>query len=770
MSERSRQALCASLVALVAFLPFLRGILSGASLYFRDLSLYFFPLRRFALEGLRQGELTLWNPYVHEGVPLSLPALGYPPDFLGILAPGEAFLSLLLALHVPAGALFFFVLARRGLGLGLEAACGGALVYALGGFFLSTVNLYVYVQAAAWAPLVVLCVVRLLRDGGRRALAGTGLAVAVALTTTGVELVAQAIAAGVVLGIGARRPFHAASRFTAAIALGAALAAPVLVLVASQVEGSARGRGFPAEVVLAHSVHPFALVQTLVGSLFGNPANLANDWWGQNFFPRGFPYVLSLYLGAPVLALAVTGAVSRRAPSGRLVALVFLGLVVALGRWGGLASLVEASAWLRVFRFPVKAFFTVHLGVALLAALGLQEFAEGRRRRTLAATATALGALLLAAPLLPHALPGALTSFAAAFFPPGTPPETRAVLLDRVLRDAATGGGMALAAAALALLASRGWLSGSRPAWLVVTLVAADLLRTGAGLNPMVSSGFYAPSAELAERLPLLREGRLYTCPVETSPAFHVGRIARGQDHELWSFGVLLETLSPAFNVPRGVATALSPDLTMLVPTERILTPEQGSCAVLPPLLERLREAAVTTVLSLDPLDHEDLLPLFVLAPARARPVAVHAYALRDPLPRIALTGPGRIGELRAVADRLELVTESEGPTTLVVRDAWAPGWRARVDDAPVELPRGRHRSVGLPAGRRHVVMSYAPPGLGAALAVSALALLAAGWLLRPGRAWRRARANRRPATNRAAAVTRAESDTPSPSQTARGR
>ena len=72
-------------------------------------------------------------------------------------------------------------------------------------------------------------------------------------------------------------------------ALGAALAAPVLVLVAGQLEGSARGQGFPTDVVLAHSVHPFALVQTVVGSLFGNPANLANEWWGQNFFPRGFP-------------------------------------------------------------------------------------------------------------------------------------------------------------------------------------------------------------------------------------------------------------------------------------------------------------------------------------------------------------------------------------------------------------------------------------------------------------------------------------------------
>ncbi len=50
-----------------------------------------------------------------------------------------------------------------------------------------------------------------------------------------------------------------------ALGLGAAIAAPVLLLVAGQVAGSARGHGFPTDVVLAHSVHPFTLLQTLVG-------------------------------------------------------------------------------------------------------------------------------------------------------------------------------------------------------------------------------------------------------------------------------------------------------------------------------------------------------------------------------------------------------------------------------------------------------------------------------------------------------------------------
>jgi hypothetical protein len=138
--ERPRPAVAATLVAAVAFLPFLRGVIEGGSFYFRDLSLYFFPLRRFALAGLAQGELRLWNPLVHAGTPLSLPAVGYPVDLVQLLSTHEAFLTLVLALHVPLGALAMFALAR-GLGMPSVAAAGSGVVYALGGFFLASLNL-----------------------------------------------------------------------------------------------------------------------------------------------------------------------------------------------------------------------------------------------------------------------------------------------------------------------------------------------------------------------------------------------------------------------------------------------------------------------------------------------------------------------------------------------------------------------------------------------------------------------------------------------------
>jgi hypothetical protein len=724
-------ALAAVIVAGAAFLPFLRGALRGQSLFFRDLAVHFLPLRRFALEGLRAGEVRFFNPLVHEGVPLSLPAVGYPLDLVALLRPDEAFLSLVLALHVPLAALAFFVLAR-GLGLGVPAAAGGSLVYALGGFLLSCVNLYVHLQAAAWAPLLVLALVRTAQGGGGLTLAAAAGALAVSLSTTGVEIVGQAVLVGLTLGLRERAALRGSvlARLGLVLALGVAAAAPVLVLVAGQVPGSARAQGFPVDVVLAHSVHPFTLVQSVVAGLYGNTANLANEWWGANFFPLGFPYVLSLYLGLGTLVLAGTGALSGHPLARRLVVLAGLGLVASLGRWAGLEPLVEWVSAARAFRFPVKAFFTVHLTVAVLVALGLDVLGrdEGRRRwpRT-ALAAGGLGALLALAPFLDRLFAAAMTTFARAFLPPGYPAPLRAAVLDRVLADAATGGVIALVLAALGVGVARRVLAPSRAAVLAGALVAADLLRAGAGLNPMVSARFFAPSPELQARLPALRAGRVFTCSLEGAAAYHAARAGRPADHVALSFAASLEALTPAFNVPLGVPTALSPDLTMLVPAARILPPDEASCRDLGAIVPRLRAAGVHTVLSLDPLAHADLEPDGSWAPTRIAPLVLHAYRLRGPLPHVELLNAGGAVSLReAGAGRLLVFVEAERPGTLRVREGWSPGWTAHVggEPAPVAAVDGRHLAVEVPAGPSEVALRFEPRGLRSALVVSAFAVL----------------------------------------------
>lgn len=725
--ERLANWAAPALVALVAFLPFARGLLSGASFYFRDLSRHFFPLRLFVAEGLRQGELRYWNPLVHEGEPLPLPPLSYLPDLAHALYPSEWSFSLLLALHVPLAALFFFALARE-LGLARAAAAGGAAAYALGGFALSAINLYVYAQAMAWAPLVLRGFLRTARGTWRDA-ALAALALGIALTTSGVEVVAQTVLIGLVL-VWPVTPSPRWGRLASVVALGAGLAAYTLLPVSGLVAQSAREGGFPTEVVLSHSVHPLAFVQVFVAGFFGDPAHLAGRFWGQRFFPLGFPYLVSLYLGAAVLTLAALGALEGRVLRRPLVLLAFLAALVCLGHWAGLDAIVEWLEPLRRFRYPSKAFFTVHFAIALLAALGLDSVHRGgepRPRRRLTLLALLAGSLLAAAPLLPDLLPGRTRWFAAGFFPPEMPWGLRLDRLKFMAADAAQGGVVALALAGVAYAAWRRRLSGAAAAAIMAALVTADLLRAGAGLNAMVTPSFYTLSPEMTALAPRFREagGRVFTCDVSQSAAYLAAREAIGERQEAWSFALLRETLTPFFNLSAGVPTALSLDLTMLAPRTRVASPDEAACRDLASLLPRLREAAVTHLLSLDRLESDELRLAAPVSPAAVRPLAVYVYSLRDPRPRVEIAG-GSARLVREGSGSLEVEVEAPAAGTLVLRQTPAPGWRARIDgrDTPLLITEKEHLAVAVGPGRSRLRLEYEPPRLRTGAAVSALSLL----------------------------------------------
>jgi hypothetical protein len=717
-------------VALATSLPFLPGLVSGQAFYFRDLSLYFFPLRRFVAEGLRGGQLRWWNPYVHEGEPLALPALGYPLDLLHVLWPDERFFSLVLALHLPLGALGAFALARA-LGAGRVGAVAAGVAYGQGGFAASSVNLYVYAQAMAWAPFAILGLLGAAERGWTRLALGA-VPVALCFSTTGLELALQAVAAAAVLCPRARRlPVLAA-----AAVLGVMLAAAPLMVVSGTVEGSARARGFATDVVLAHSVHPLTLLQTVVGSLHGDTARLAERWWGQNFFPRGFPYVLSLYLGAAALALAALGATRGGTAGRRLAALAAAAALVCLGRWIGWGALLDQLPALRVVRYPVKAFFSVHLAVALLAGLGLDALRRGSGWRALAAVAGAAGGALLLLPLLPAAAPSLTRWFAGGFFPPDMGWPQRLDRLRFVLADAAAGGAAAMAVALLAVLVLRGRIGRRAAALAVAGILAADLVRAGAGLNPTVPVSALRPSAESEAVAGTVRAtgGRAFTCDVTTSPAYLAARAARGERHAVWSLWTLVDTLTPATNVPRAVPTAYSADLTMLVPEARVPAEGQG-CGALAGLVPRLRAAGVTHVVSLDPLSDAALAPPLVLAPPRLAPLRLHVYALSSALPRVALrAADGRAlppPPVRETPGRVMVEAESPGATRLLLRDAYAAGWEASVNGRPAPIQvEGRYLALELGPGRSEVLLRYRPPRLRRGLGLSAAAalILAVAW------------------------------------------
>jgi uncharacterized membrane protein YfhO len=93
----------------------------------------------------------------------------------------------------------------------------------------------------------------------------------------------------------------------------------------------------------------------------------------------------------------------------------------------------------------------------------------------------------------------------------------------------------------------------------------------------------------------------------------------------------------------------------------------------------------------------------------------------------------------REDATEIDLVVEAERVAVVVLRDAYDPGWSARVDGIETTVLRadGRYRAVVVPAGRSEVLLSYRPAGLTAGLlAALAAAAVVAALALRPP-AWK---------------------------------
>jgi hypothetical protein len=727
MSGTGRRAWWAAVgaVSTVCLLPFLQGLLAGHSFYFRDLARQFLPARLLALEGLRHGQLRFWNPYNHEGIPLPFVPIGYPLEILQLLWPTEAGISFFLALHVPLGACGFLLLARH-LRLPTVAGAGGALVYALGGFALSTLNFYVYALALAWAPFAVWSLLRA-ADGSRRAVPLAAVVLGIAWSTAGVEIVAQAVLVGAVLAW--RADGRRALRLGAAIALSLGLAAPVLLTMSGLTAGTARAGGFISDVVLNQSVHPFTFLQTVVGQLYGELDKGPDRWWGVNFFENGFPYILSLYLGATVLALAGGGLAGPRPGRLRLALLALAAVAICLGRFVGWAAVVDhLPAALRAFRFPTKAFFTVHFAVALLAAWGLEALAAGHRRGRAVVAALALGAggVLMLAPALPLLTPRGTAWFLTHFFPQAFGAASRARTFDGITVDAAIAGGVAVVLGLVTLGARSGAENGRRLALLAAGLASADLLRTGAGLNPMIEPGFFRQSLPVAQALAALRPTRIHTCEPTRTAAYWRGRAARRERHELYTFAVSRDTLAPDYNITARVASALGTDMTSLVPLGRV-PPAWFSCARFDAAAPLLRDAGVTHVVSLDPLSSPLLTETAVATSPATAPDAVHFYALSGALPRLAVEPAGEARLLRDEGDRVEIEADAPSAAVVVLRDGYAPGWTAFVGGrrVPVGEHGGRHRAVAIPAGRSVVEMRYRPPGWRPGLAIAGAALLA---------------------------------------------
>lgn len=740
-----------------------------------DFNSFYYPLARYAADQLQSGHLPLWNSTLHGGAPLAADfqtGLLYPPNLLAywLVRPFDyGSLELLVIAHFWLASLTAALL-WRAVGGGRAGALVAGLTYAYGGFFISHLGHPPMLAVAAWLPLLLTALYRMLRadrwSTQRRWVAVTAMILAVMILAGHPQLLlislmvaacwslvvvavtprsdslarrvwlwmatARGAPGGPVAGVdlsrlSGRRWLTAALLGGTVCTLGVALASPVL-LPALQLGRYSVRANLAYDESTAFSLRPLLLLQMLLPKAFGDgPTSYLNA--------IAFSGEVWAYAGVTTLALAAVGILWRpRWPVVLGLGLALLALLLMLG------PATPLHGWLYRFvpgfgqvRAPGRWSVVVSLGVGWAAAGGVDTLvslthgANGAMRQWLGRAAGWLG-LLIGALLIAH------LSLTGLLLQPKDPSAPLANLLDALGWLIV----LLLLLVVLALTLARQTLPGITTGALLAGLVVLDLFAAHIDFNPTtadLTSGFRHP-----EIVASLRGAAAVRLDSDTGTP------------ELWqpSTAALIgvQDIAGAFN-PLGLADyAAYYDLARRDRTGPLYNFLGVTHLVARP--DKLPRAGALTPLVSAP----SRLVLYQRAGGRPRASIIYRSravesspaalaALRqpgfDPAVEVLVTGaearsltsatePTAATIVESTSDSIEIEANAVSEAYLVLADPYYPGWRAEIDGQPATVVRANYafRAVLVPAGRHQVRLIFDPPlwRLGWLLAWPALILV----------------------------------------------
>ena len=388
-----------------------------------DPDLMYRPIKSELARSLAQGSLPLWSDRLGLGVPLAAEshvAAFYPWNWLlySVLSVSAAY-RLALWLHTVATAAATFAYART---LGLSAWGGSlaAVAFSLCGFQASHSGHEPLYHALPYLPLCLLAADRLAASGRLRWVAILALAWGAQLTVGHFQV--QLWTGGLVLLTGLwrivadDRPKLRAPTLVLALALGACVAAPQIVLTWELTTVTGFARGF--DQLSNYAFPPMHLVQAALPTLFlPNPGLDEVTYWGPLTTSSAES---TFYVGTVPLILACVGLIGGRlrglAPW-RWIAAAGLALATMprwspLGYW--LMTCIPGLGW---FRCPARYTLMTSLGLALLAGGGLDLAISAKRFRLGLALAITVAIISVAGGLSLAAQPRFRATFGEATLP-----------------------------------------------------------------------------------------------------------------------------------------------------------------------------------------------------------------------------------------------------------------------------------------------------------------------------------------------------------------
>lgn len=716
-----------------------------------DIYAYFYPKMLYTLASLRQGgEGLLWNPFQNCGQPffaLSQTGLLYPPYLLFLLLDPEAALRGVLTLHLVAGGVGMYFLARE-LGARPSAAFFGMVGFQMGNTMVRlTVSSPTHCAPYAWLPVVMLAGERLLHAPSlSRALALAG-ALALAILPGMPQTVFFAYQLLALRALWELLPFGRLERdaveskvplrWRPARSLGLILlgvgAAPLLAAI----------QLFPEIEVARESIRSGVLTTREM---------IPQGAWGLSALRS---HLATRSTEQPLMLVPCLAAVAAfLSPRTRRMALFYgaallLSIGLAFGPGSLLFDLYSLLPGVGLFRQPVRFLWIAAFCLPVLMALAAEALASapgaggwGRTVLTAAAMAMVLGAF--------HALtPNRLTlaewsaallvalSVAAALvfsrFAPRAPLLLLAGLMLQLLRTPSSN--------SIFLYPKTPPYFGAEPAfaWLRQNMGAEDRVYLLHGHARVSNHAFMEKTASLF-RVPTVLDYEPLVSQrfAEFSVMLRLGRPMRNRNEVI-------------FGGPR-LAPSFSRRLFDLTASRYLVADPDSVAAVeaMEPALETVsRFGELAVFMNPQSLPRAFYVPRVEVVPDRQQLLERLATGLDD-LRQVAfveatppsghtgsaVTGAARVRFTRNDPEHIALEVEAPERGFLVLIDQYFPGWFASVNGEATPILRANHafRAVEVPAGQSAVELWYSPRSLRLGAAVSGVtALLFLALLLREG-------------------------------------
>jgi len=723
------------LLAFLVFASFPSVLLGSQSFVFRDFGYFGYPLAFFHRQSFWRGEVPLWNPFNHCGVPFLAQwntMTLYPPSLIYLLLPMPWSVSFFCLVHLFWGGLGMYFLATTWTQHRLAGSLAG-VIFAFNGMMLGSLIWPSQTATLAWMPWVLWLVHRGCQRGGKTIVWGI-LSGSMQMLAGGPETI---LFTWCILAAIALSEWFRSRKQGCQIFLRFAGTVLIVALVCS-------AQLLPFLQLLAHSQRD---------TDFGSAKwSLPSSGWANFLVPlfhtlpcpwgvclqEGQGWLSSYYAGVGTIFLAVSGL--RRCRDWRpwLIALIMaLGFVLAFGDNGHVYRALRACVpGIGFARFPVK-FLILTVSLApLLAAFGFKSLDDNSRgigRFELGAAAVLL--CLIAAVLVISWNEGG-------------------IMAARISQNGLTRGAFLVL---ILLIAGRcvGSQSQKQLYWGGLLLAAfwLDLLTHVPSQNPTVAPSVYSLEAlkdgrdwkaeprlgeSRAMETPQVQKGLSETAITSLESNFLIYRMA------LFMNCNLLEDLPQAYGffpmVPREINFATYAPFVWTNQNFSTLFDFIGVSQVVsgPDLQWVSRPTPMPTVtIGQKPVFCDDRTALGALAQTNIdlrKSVFLPAEA-RPEVPPIERTA-AQIVSTNFSNQKISVDAWAPEQTMLVVAQTYYPAWKAYVDGKPTRLWRANYafQAVQVPAGRHHIELRYEDTlwSIGKLLSLAGILLCGGLWLL-PG-------------------------------------